>query len=37
MAKECVKSAHNKLKAESNFRHEVEKTLGRRVLVGREV
>ena len=28
MAEECVKSAHNKLEAKSNFRHEVEKTLG---------
>ena len=28
MAEECVKSAHNKLESESNFRHEVEKTLG---------
>ena len=28
MAEECVRSAHNKLEAESNFRHEVEKTFG---------
>ena len=28
VAKECVRSAHNKLEAESNFRHEVEKTFG---------
>ena len=28
MAEECVKNDHNKLKAESNFRHQVEKTLG---------
>ena len=28
MAKECVRSAHNKFEAKSNFRHEVEKTLG---------
>ena len=28
MAEECVRSAHNKLEAESNFRHKVEKTLG---------
>ena len=28
MAEECVRSAHNKLEAESNFRREVEKTLG---------
>ena len=27
MAKECVRGAHNKLEAESNFRHKVEKTL----------
>ena len=28
MAEECVRSAHNKFKAKSNFRCEVEKTLG---------
>ena len=28
VAEECVRGAHNKLKAESNFRREVEKTLG---------
>ena len=28
MAKECVRSAHNKLEAESNFRQEVEKKFG---------
>ena len=28
MVEECIKSAHNKLEAESNFRHEVEKTFG---------
>ena len=28
MAEECVKSAHNKLETESNFKHEVEKTFG---------
>ena len=28
MAEECVRSAYNKLKAKSNFRHEVEKMLG---------
>ena len=27
MAKECVRNAHNKFKAKSNFRHKVEKTL----------
>ena len=27
MAEECVRSAHNKFEAESNFRLEVEKTL----------
>ena len=27
MAEECVRSAHNKFEAESNFRREVEKTL----------
>ena len=28
MAEECVRSAHNKFEAESNFRREVEKMLG---------
>ena len=28
MAKECVRSTHNKFEAESNFKREVEKTLG---------
>ena len=28
MAEECVRSAHNKFEAESNFRREVEKALG---------
>ena len=28
MAKECVRSAHNKFEAESNFRCKVEKALG---------
>ena len=28
VAEECVRSAHNKFEAESNFRREVEKTLG---------
>ena len=28
VAKECVRSTHNKFEAESNFRREVEKTLG---------
>ena len=28
MAKECIRSAHNKLEAESNFRRKVEKKLG---------
>ena len=28
VAEECVKSAHNKLENESNFKHEVEKTFG---------
>ena len=28
MAEECVRSTHNKFEAESNFKREVEKTLG---------
>ena len=28
VAEECVRSAHNKLEVESNFKREVEKTLG---------
>ena len=28
VVEECIKSAHNKIEAESNFRHKVEKTLG---------
>ena len=28
VAEKCIRSAHNKLEAESNFRCEVEKTLG---------
>ena len=28
MAEECIRSAHNKFEAKSNFRREVEKTLG---------
>ena len=28
VAEECIRSAHNKLEAESNFRRKVEKKLG---------
>ena len=28
MAEECIRSTHNKFEAESNFKREVEKTLG---------
>ena len=28
VAEECVRNAHNKFEAKSNFRHEVEKALG---------